>query len=77
MVAYNLMRLFRHFALNHNNKATLKTLKVYCFALGAWTANHANKTVLKIALPTIKRAWMDGIFAQITNLSPPFNYSNA
>lgn len=54
MVAYNLMSLFRHFALNHNNKATLKTLKVYCFALGAWTVNHANKTVLKISLPTKK-----------------------
>ena len=77
MVAYNLMSLFRHFALNHNNKATLKTLKVYCFALGAWTVNHANKTVLKISLPTKKRAWMDGIFAQTRSLSPPFNYSNA
>ena len=29
MVAYNLMSLFRHFALNQHNKATLKTLKVY------------------------------------------------
>ena len=55
MVAYNLMSLFRHFALNHHNRATLKTLKVYCFALGAWTVNHANKKVLKIALPVKKR----------------------
>jgi len=54
MVAYNLMSLFRHFALNHNNKATLKTLKVYCLALGSWTVNHANKTVMKIVLPTKK-----------------------
>ena len=51
MVAYNLMSLFRHFALNHHNRATLKTLKLYCFALGAWTVNHANQKVLKIALP--------------------------
>ena len=77
MVSYNLMSLFRHFALNHHNRATLKTLKVYCFALGAWTVNHANKTVLKIALPTKKRAWLDGIFTQIHTFSPPFNYSNA
>lgn len=49
MVAYNLMSLFRHFALNHNNRATLKTLKVYCFALGAWTVNHANRSGLKIS----------------------------
>ncbi|MFM7429938.1 MAG: hypothetical protein ACKO1F_08575, partial [Flammeovirgaceae bacterium] len=50
MVNYNLMSLFRHFALNHHNRATLQTLKSYCFALGAWTVNHANKKVLKIAL---------------------------
>lgn len=77
MIAYNLMSLFRHFALNHHKKATLKTLKVYCFALGAWTINHANRKVLKIALPTKKRPWMEGLFSQISNLSPPFNYSNA
>lgn len=77
MVAYNLMSLFRHFALNHHNRATLKTLKVYCFALGAWTVSHANRTVLKISLPAKKRPWMEGIFSQINNLSPPFNYSNA
>lgn len=76
MVAYNLMSLFRHFALNHHKRATLSTLKSYCFALGAWTANHANKIVLKISLPTKKRAWMDGIFSNISNSSPPFVYSN-
>ncbi len=34
MVANNLMSLFRHFALQSHNKATLSTLKVYCFVLG-------------------------------------------
>jgi len=77
MVAYNLMSLFRHFALQFNNKATLATLKVYCFALGAWSVNHANKKVLKIALNAKRRPWLDGIFAKIENLSPPFQYSNA
>ncbi len=77
MVAYNLMSLFRHFALNHHNRATLKTLKLYCFALGAWTVDHANQKVLKIALPVKRRPWMTGIFEQIKNTSPPFQYSNA
>ena len=77
MVAYNLMSLFRHFALNHHNRATLKTLKSYCFALGAWKVNHANKQVLKISLAAQRRPWMDGVFNQIKNLSPPFDYSNA
>jgi len=77
MIAYNLMCLFRHFALNHHKRATLSTLKVYCFALGAWTANHANRTVLKIALPAKRRDWMTGLFSQISGLSPPFQYANA
>ncbi len=77
MVGYNLMSLFRHFALNHHNRATLQTLKSYCFALGAWTVNHANKKLLKIALPVKKRPWLDGIFAQIGILTKPFQYSNA
>ncbi len=63
MVAYNLLSLFRHFALNHHNRATLKILKSYCFASGAWKVNHANKQVLKISLPVKKRPWMDGIFS--------------
>jgi len=77
MVAYNLMSLFRHFALNDRKTATLKTLKLYCFALGAWKVNHANRTVLKIALHSKKRPWMDGLFSQISNLSPPYLYSTA
>ncbi|UII29240.1 IS1380 family transposase [Fulvivirga maritima] len=76
MVAYNLMSLFRHFALNHHRKATLSTLRSYCFALGAWTANHANKKVLKISLPSKRRPWMEGIFLNISSTSPPFDYSN-
>jgi hypothetical protein len=59
------MSLFRHFALNHHNKATLQMLKSYCFALVAWTVNHANKKVLKVALHLKKRPWLNGILAQI------------
>ena len=77
MVAYNLMSLFRHFALNHHKKSTLNTLKSYCFALGAWKVNHANKQVIKISLPSKRRAWMDGVFTQIKQINKPFEYSNA
>ena len=77
MVAYNLMSLFRHFALNDHKKATLNTLKSYCFALGAWKVNHANKQILKISLPSKRRPWLDGIFAQIKQINKPFVYSNA
>lgn len=77
MVAYNLISLFRHFALNQHNRATHSTLKSYCFALGAWTVSHANKKVLKISLPVKKRPWLDGLFAKIEALNGNFIYSNA
>lgn len=77
MVAYNLMSLFRHFALNSHNTATLSTLRSYCFALAAWTASHAGKKTLKIALPVKRRAWMDGLFSKIQESGPPYSYSNA
>lgn len=77
MVAYNIMSLFRFFALQSNKRATLRTLKSYCFALGAWTANHGNRKMLKIALPVKKRPWMKGIFTQIHQNAPPFDFSNA
>ena len=77
MVAYNIMSLFRFFALQSHKRATLKTLKLYCFALGAWTTSHSNKKVLKIALPLKRRKWMEGVFSQIQNLEPPFKVSIA
>ena len=77
MVAYNLISLFRHFALNHHNRATHSTIKSYCFALGAWTVSHSNKKTLKISLPVKKRPWLDGLFAKIEALSGNFSYSNA
>lgn len=77
MLAYNIMALFRHVALNHHNRATLKTLRSYCFALGSWIATHSNRTVLKISLPKKKRPWMNAIFDNIQALEPPFEFSNA
>lgn len=77
MAAYNLLSLFRHFALNTHNTATLSTLRSQCFAIGAWVSSHARKTVLKLSLPRKKRPWMDAIFQKIDNQHPPFCFSTA
>lgn len=77
MVAYNIISLFRHFALQSHKKSTMNTLRVHCFALGAWTVKHANKKVLKLALPVKKRQWMDGLFSKIETTPTVFYYSNA
>ena len=75
MGAYNIISLFRFYALQTPRSSTLRTIRAYCFALGAWTVNHSNKKVLKIALPVKRRQWMDGIFSQIEKLDPPFHFS--
>jgi hypothetical protein len=77
MVAYNLMSLFRHVCLNSQRRATLATLRSYCFAIGGWISQHARKRVLKLSLPRKKRPWMDSIFRQIEAHPPPFFYSIA
>jgi len=77
MVAYNLLSLFRHQALNEGKAATLKTLKSQCFAIGAWTVKHARNHLLKLSLPHKKRPWMDSLLQKIEGLSPPFQYANA
>ena len=77
MLAYNLMSLFRHCALNSRNTATLSTLRSYCFAIGGWVSQHARKKVLKLSLPRSKRPWMDAIFRNIQSSAPPFLYSTA
>ena len=74
MVAYNLISLFRHVALNSHNQATLATLRSYCFAIGGWISQHARKGVLKLSLPRPERPWMDAIFRQIKTKPPPFSY---
>ncbi len=77
MVAYNLLMLFQHMALNNGKKQMLQTLRSQCFALGAWTVNHARKTVLKISLPRKKRPRMDQIRERIRYLAAPFELSTA
>ena len=77
MVAYNLLSLFRHQALNEGKTATLQTLKTKCFAIGSWSVKHANRLVLKLSLPHKKQSWMDELLAQISALSSPFDYSSA
>jgi hypothetical protein len=77
MVAYNLISLFRHTALNSHNQATLGTLRSYCFAIGAWVSQHARQRVLKLSLSRKKRPWMDTVFRQIDARPPPFSFSTA
>ena len=72
ILAYNLMSLFRQLVLQSSAHHTLATLRVKCFALGAWISSHARKRTLKIALSPKKRPWLDGLFSKADSLHPPF-----
>ncbi len=73
MMAYNIMALFRHQVLQSNMQ--LKTLRAYCFAIGSWITNHSNQKVLNIALPTNRRAWMNGLFENVKQNQVSFKYT--
>ena len=77
MVAYNLMSLFRQVVLQNKTQATLNTLKLKCFALGSWIAKTSRKKVLKISVSGKRRDWLEGLFSNVSQLSPPFSFSNA
>lgn len=77
MVAYNLMMLFQHSALNQGHTKTLKSLKSQCFAIGAWTSEHARKKVLKLSIPRKRRPWMQKIINKIEQITLPLQFANA
>ena len=77
LVAYNLVMIFQHSAVNSGQKREMKTLRSQCFAIGAWTANHTRKKVLKLSLTRSKRPWMDEIRARIYEFKAPFLISTA
>lgn len=77
MVAYNLMSLFRQMVLQDKTQATLNTLKFKCFALGSWIRKESRNKVLKISVAGRKRSWLEGLFSKVSQLSPPYSFSNA
>jgi len=77
MVAYNLMALFKHMVLQTKQHQQLKTLRFQCFAIGAWVSKNSAKHILNLAVVQQKRAWMDGLFLNISKIPPQYHFSNA
>ena len=64
-LAYNIISLFRQVSSEKPSHQRLQTLRLNCYAVGAWMTKKGNSKVLKLALPIKKRKWMGGIFAKI------------
>jgi len=72
MIAYNLMSLFRQALLQSPKAVKLSTMRVQCFALGAWIGKLGRKKVLRISLHARRRPWFEGLFAKIGAFQPPW-----
>jgi len=60
MVAYNLLNLFRHQALNEGKTSILKTLKSQCFAIGALERETRPNSSTQ-AIPALQKTSLDGL----------------
>jgi hypothetical protein len=72
-LAYNIISLFRQVSSEMPKQQRLQTLRLNCYAVGAWMTKRGNSKVLKMAVPIKKRKWMDGIFAQVDKTDFPLS----
>ena len=72
-LAYNIISLFRQVSSERPHHQRLQTLRLNCYAVGAWMTKNGNSKVLKMAVPIKKRKWMDGIFAKVGETSFPLS----
>jgi len=72
-LAYNIISLFRQVSAEKPKHQRLQTLRLNCYAVGAWMTKKGNSKVLKMAVPIKKRKWMDGIFAQVDKTAFPIS----
>jgi hypothetical protein len=77
MIAYNLMSLFKLQVLNNKHHPVLSTLRFQCIAIGSYLVKTGRKTTLKLSAKQNRRQFLEGLFTKVSNLSPPFQISNA
>lgn len=75
-LAYNIISLFRQVSSEKPKHQRLQTLRLNCYAVGAWMTKNGNSKVLKMAVPIKKRKWMDGIFAKVDDCYLPLSPQN-
>lgn len=72
-LAYNIISLFRQVSSEKPKHQRLQTLRLNCYAVGAWMTKKGNSKVLKMAIPIKKRKWMDGIFTKVDETQFPLS----
>ena len=75
-LAYNIISLFRQVSSEKPSHQRLQTLRLNCYAVGAWMTKKGNSKVLKLAVPIKKRKWMNGIFSKVDECAFPLSLQN-
>jgi hypothetical protein len=77
MVAHNLMSLFQLQVHNQKRHPVLSTMRFQCIAIGSYLVKTCRKITLKLSTIQKWRQFLEGLFSILSNLSPPFQISNA
>lgn len=78
MVAHNLMALFRLTLLRNRKHVPKKsTIQFQCIAIGSYLTKSGRKTVLKLSAKEKRKEFLEGLFKNLSGVSPPFQFSNA
>lgn len=72
LLAYNLFGLFRQMVLGSLGQKTLSSLRFECVAIGAALGREGKKAVLRLSLPRPRRAWIEGLFSKIYQITSPW-----
>src|SRR5690606_25884269 len=77
MLAYNIMALFKQRVLNAPKGRYLSTVKFQCIAIGSYLVRSGRKTKMKLAAEGKRRHFLEHLFENVSEISPPFQFSNA
>jgi hypothetical protein len=72
MVAHNIMALFRLHVLNNKKLPQLSTIRFQCIAIGSYLVKSGRKMTLKLSAKDKRRQFLERLFSNVANLSPPF-----
>lgn len=78
MIAHNLMSLFKLQVLKKKRKIPqLSTLNLQCIAIGSYLTRSGRKTKLKLSAKEKRRRFLEDLFQNLADSSPPFQVSIA
>ena len=69
MMGYDLVSLFRLTVLQTKAAQRLTTIRLQCFSIGSWAVKSGRKDILKMSVAMKNRAWMDGLFLNVSNFT--------